>query len=255
MASATYTTNVVIIRKTKLSESDLILDMISEDCELIRAVAKSARKPGNTFSNRLDLFNVARITCAKCKNLDIIRECKLIESHNNIRLDLQRQSCASAICELIWRVTWDGSVNENIFDFVVKTLDLLNATESPHDVILCAALLKLLAWEGFRPAVDECCRCQNNILDPSLRFSYSDGGVICNNCSLSETDPFDHVGNLQIAEMSVLIKMRYEDILARSEDFFFTSKNLRIVDRMIQYYVGYTLKSLKIYSTLRNSVS
>ena len=78
-SSRTYVSDVLVVHKTKLSESDLILDLLTPEGTIIRAVAKSARKPGNTFSNRLDLFNVAHVCIDRTKNLHIIREAKYVQ--------------------------------------------------------------------------------------------------------------------------------------------------------------------------------
>ncbi len=255
MASATYTRDAFVIRKTKLSESDLIIDMISDDANLIRAVAKSARKPGNSFSNRLDLYNVAHITCAKCKRLDIVRECKLIESHNNVRSDFKKQIIAASICEFAWRATWDGNVHENLFDFLIKTIDLLDKEDDADHLLLVAALLKLLALEGFRPSLDRCSKCSKKIETSQCVFSYQDGGVICNDCSSSNDMSVDLLSARELSEMRFLLSKKYEDILEFRNELYCADRLLAIVDKMIHFHVGYQLRALKVYYSTRNFVS
>ena len=50
MGERTRNDRVVVLRKTKLGESDLILTLLSSDGSQIRAVAKGARKPKSPFS-------------------------------------------------------------------------------------------------------------------------------------------------------------------------------------------------------------
>jgi DNA repair protein RecO (recombination protein O) len=254
VASPSYSTDVVVIRKTKLSESDLILDMVSAQATLIRAVAKSARKPGNTFSNRLDLFNIAHITCAKCKSLDIIRECSLIEQHDHIRTHLPSQTAASAIAELVWRLTWDGDVNDHLFDFLVKTFSLLDKSTNDHQVILQAALLKLLALSGLRPALNKCCKCETDINTTRCKFSYIDGGAICQSCFIGDNVRFDIIDSSQLSFMNFLLSSKYEDILCNLKGTELNNSVLRIVDRWIQFHVGYRLKALELYYSFSNSI-
>lgn len=47
MASPTYRCNALVLKKTKLGESDLILTCLKDDGSQLRAVAKGARKPTN----------------------------------------------------------------------------------------------------------------------------------------------------------------------------------------------------------------
>ena len=55
MASATYTARAIVLRKTKLGESDLIVTLLAQDGSQARAVAKGARKPSSPFAARLEL--------------------------------------------------------------------------------------------------------------------------------------------------------------------------------------------------------
>ena len=61
MASPTYTARALVLRKTKLGETDLVLTLLAEDGSQMRAVAKGARKPANAFSARLELYSVVDV--------------------------------------------------------------------------------------------------------------------------------------------------------------------------------------------------
>lgn len=54
--SRTYRTKVLVLDKTKLKETDLILTMLDERGRQVRAVAKGARKPGGRLAARCELF-------------------------------------------------------------------------------------------------------------------------------------------------------------------------------------------------------
>ena len=59
MARPTYTTRAIVIKKTKLGESDLILTLLAQDGAQLRVIAKGARKPQSPFASRLELFAVS----------------------------------------------------------------------------------------------------------------------------------------------------------------------------------------------------
>lgn len=226
MACKNYNADVVVIHKTKLAESDLILDMISADGELIRGVAKSARKPGNTFSNRLDLFNVAHINLARTKNLHIIRECKLIETYPAVHGNFYLQSCAGAIAELVWRISWDGAVNPRMFDFLQKSFELINENPAKANLLAVAGCFKVLALEGYKP----------NMEGEGAYFSCAEGGI---------TD--DEDGAFEISDyakglIKYLLASTYEEIAALDE--YQLDETIYILDIWIQYFIGYVLKSL-----------
>ena len=53
--SRTYRTKVLVLDKTKLKETDLILTMLDERGRQVRAVAKGARKPGGRLAARCEI--------------------------------------------------------------------------------------------------------------------------------------------------------------------------------------------------------
>ena len=56
MARRTRRLKALVLGRTKLSEQDLILTLLSEEGEQVRAVAKGARKPGGRLASRVELF-------------------------------------------------------------------------------------------------------------------------------------------------------------------------------------------------------
>ena len=110
MAQATYTARAIVLRKTKLGESDLIVTLLAEDGAQLRAVAKGARKPQSTFAARLELYSVADVLCAKGRSLDIVKEARLVESNERLRRDLEHAACAAPMAELLDREQELGEV-------------------------------------------------------------------------------------------------------------------------------------------------
>ena len=73
MAQPTYTERALVLRRTKLGESDLILTMLADDGSLAKAVAKGARKPKSSFAARTEPLCVADLLCARGRSLDIVK--------------------------------------------------------------------------------------------------------------------------------------------------------------------------------------
>lgn len=61
MAADTYSLQALVLRKTKLGETDLIVTLLAQDGRQVRAVAKGARKPNSSFASRLEIFR--KSTC------------------------------------------------------------------------------------------------------------------------------------------------------------------------------------------------
>ncbi len=88
----------IVLDRTKLGESDLILDLLADDGSRRRAVAKGARRPGGRLAARVELFCEADLLLARGRSLDTICEASLTEPHRAIRGDYERVCAASAVC-------------------------------------------------------------------------------------------------------------------------------------------------------------
>ncbi len=246
-SSPTYVCDVVVFHKTRISENDLVLDMVADTGEIVRAVAKSARKPGNTFSNRLDLFNVAHICVAKTKSIDIIREAILVEHFDELRSDIQLLAAASTVSEILWRLTFDGEANPVMFDFISKTLKLLNDDPEMSKVLMIAASFKLLSLEGFKPSLKLCAECLSEVKFESdyVTFSPSSGGALCRNCDPGGLD--FPVSSKTIQLIGWLINSTYEEILEHRN---LVGKRVyemgKVLKKWTQYHVNCNLKSLDL---------
>ena len=160
MARPTYRARVLVIRKTKLGETDLILTMLAEDGSQLRAVAKGARKPSGAFASRLELFCEADVLLVRGKSLDIVKEARLICGNAQVRESLERASAASVMVELLDRATQPDLPSPKLFPMTHAALAALAAANVAHAPAICAAhLLKTFAFAGVRPTLAECSLC------------------------------------------------------------------------------------------------
>lgn len=189
--SRTYSKQVIVLRKTKLGESDLILTLLAADGSQLRAVAKGARKPSNTFSSRLELYSVAEVLCSVGRNLDIIKEARLIAGHAGLRNDIERSMGAAPMVELLDRVVQQGLVGPKLFDMTHAAFDSLERVPIQKAPSITAAhLLKAFAFSGIKPSFTVCAACgeEVNIENEAstLHLSYREGGMLCNQCGAVE---------------------------------------------------------------------
>ena len=101
MAGArTYHARALVLDRTKLGETDLILTLLAQDGRQLRCVAKGARKPGGRLAARVELFCECDFLIARGRSLDVVSEAGLVDAHSRLRGDLARVSAASAVCEV-----------------------------------------------------------------------------------------------------------------------------------------------------------
>ena len=74
-----YPLRALVLRKTKLGETDLILTLLSEDGRQVRAVAKGLRKPGSRFGGRLEPYSVVDLLLHTGRSLEVVTEARTVE--------------------------------------------------------------------------------------------------------------------------------------------------------------------------------
>ncbi len=213
-AGRNYHASVLVLKKTKLGEADLILTMLAGDGSLVKAVAKSARKPTSSFATRLDLFCESEVMLVRGSNLDIAREPRLLKSHDYVRTNVAASYAASPILDCLAQVALPDLPVEHLYAMSVAALaHFEDAAEEQMPAITAAFLVKLFALLGIRPVLDHCISCGVSFGDgvkmrqscptfaPSpneanetdtqqlVGFSFSDGGYVCDACGNS----FDRV--------------------------------------------------------------
>jgi DNA repair protein RecO (recombination protein O) len=97
------TTNAILLRKRKLSDTSLIVSWCTESLGCIETVAKGARRPKSVFAGRLDLFFEVEIQIRRSRksNLHTLTEAVLRNPFRGIRQNYLRMQAASYFVELI----------------------------------------------------------------------------------------------------------------------------------------------------------
>lgn len=245
MASKTYHEHIIVLKKTKLKESDLIVTMLAEDGRQVRAVAKGARKPTSSFASRMELFTASDVLLVVGRNLEIVKEARIVSTHAALRSDLTLTACAAPIAELLEKTTQADLPVPRLFDMTQSAFDRLgHASGLTAPLLTCAYLLKCVSLLGFRPSMDACVECGDNPFrgNPvTVGFSAPLGGVLCEDCA---ADRDIVVLDAQIARWCVaLLNARFDEVLAYEVDASTTAALLRFIHGWIREYIG-NLKSM-----------
>lgn len=182
MAKA-YNERCIVLRHTKLGETDVIVTMLASDGSQVRAVAKGLRKSGNRIGARLELFCEADLLLHEGKSLDIVREVKTVATNAAIRDELERTASASVAAELVEKLGRDGVVlGERMYAMSAAALRAMADHPARQSVLIAAAFLfKAMAMQGFAPAVRECALCGSPIKHVQA-FDVGYGGALCDAC-------------------------------------------------------------------------
>lgn len=185
--AGTYRARCLVLKKTKLGETDTILTMLASDGRQVRAVAKGLRKPGNRIGARLEPFSVADVLFHRGRSLDIVGEARSVQTNAEIREDLLKTAAADVMAELLEKITRDGAlVGDRVFPLTTTALLAIAAGSPEQAGLFCATwLFKAMGMQGFRPAIRSCALCgrQLGADGPMARFDVSAGGALCADCA------------------------------------------------------------------------
>lgn len=149
--SRTYRTKVLVLDKTKLKETDLILTMLDERGRQVRAVAKGARKPGGRLAARCELFCTVDMLLAHGRSLDVVSQAELMEAPLGVAPDYETTCAASAIAEVARVCSFEDAEDPFTFAITQRALALVGSgLDTAHmDLLVAAYVFKLLSHVGL----------------------------------------------------------------------------------------------------------
>ncbi|MCL2136255.1 MAG: DNA repair protein RecO [Coriobacteriia bacterium] len=194
---------IIVLKKTKLAEMDLIITGFTESGHQIKTVVKGGRKPGSRRGSHLELFSVSQVLVYQGRSsLTTLSEVELVKSHSGCRVDIEHSSAAAALAELVEVITRDADFEPRLFLLLDASLDAIENTPIDGlEMVTAAAILKIVSQIGFQPSLDSCVICGRERSQEApgqgpkspaaedessrarrFRFSFAQGGLVCYDC-------------------------------------------------------------------------
>ncbi len=247
MAVRTYPLRALVLRRTKLGESDVIVTLLSSQGSQVRAVAKGARKPTSSFASRLEVYAECDLLLSQGKTLDLVKEARLVQAHEYLRTTLDPMQAAAPMVELLDRTTQAGLEDDRLYDMTSTALSALEGLDEERlSSITAAHLLKTLAMLGFLPRFDMCVCCGEHqdlaSMGDRIAFSLIDGGIVCSRCRTdSETILFERQ---VLMWAQALLFSPFSEIREMPLENRIVFEILRFLQLWVKQHIGVNLKSL-----------
>jgi DNA repair protein RecO (recombination protein O) len=184
-----YREQGVVLRTHKLGEADRIVVLLTQGAGKVRAIAKGVRRTTSRFGGRLEPFSHVDLALHRGRNLDIITQVEVVRMFKALRSDYDLVTAGTAMLEAIDQVAEEHEPSVRLFLLLVRGLRALDAAPRDPSLVLDAFLLKLMAVEGYRPALGACAACGGP--GPHARFSTARGGALCASCRSGAESPLD----------------------------------------------------------------
>jgi DNA repair protein RecO (recombination protein O) len=228
-----YREQGVVLRTWKLGEADRIVVLMTQGQGKVRAVAKGVRKTKSRFGGRLEPFSHVDLSLYRGRELDIVTQAEVITPFRALREDYDRVVAGAAMLEAVDQVAQEREAAVRIYLLLVRALRTLDGAPRDPSVVLDAFLLKLMALEGYRPALAECAGCGRQA--PLRCFSIARGGGLCDRCRSGQESTLDR------ATMPLLAALLGDDLDATAAAVPAPSSR-REAGALVKGYVEYHLE-------------
>jgi DNA repair protein RecO (recombination protein O) len=128
----------ILIRKTLLTDTSLIVHWCTKEHGIIRTAAKGARRPGSPFAGKLDLFYSVDIVWIPSRrgNLHTLKEASVVHYRHGIQQDYLRLLAAAYFATLIEQVAEGDTPVEGLYDLLSRALDWLHDHQPTRKAVL-----------------------------------------------------------------------------------------------------------------------
>jgi DNA repair protein RecO (recombination protein O) len=177
----------VVLRRTVVGESDLVVMLYTRDHGRVSAIARGARSSRKRFGGALGLLVVSEVALGRRTRggeLWGLERATVIIDHSALAADPIVLGHASYALELVRELTPQDTPDPAILELIVALWDALAAGPSP--TALRGFELRLCALLGSGVALDRCVACgRDDELDVGAIFDPGRGGVVCRGCASS----------------------------------------------------------------------
>lgn len=213
--SRTYRTKAIVLDKTKLKETDLILTLLGESGRRIRAVAKGARKPGGRLAARCELCCEVDLLLAHGRNLDVVSQADLLAAPLGAQPSYELLSSASVVAEVAEHCSFEDADDPFVFQITRAVLAEMQEEDAAHlDLLVTAYIFKLLSHVGYRPDYSMCVACGD---EAPTYFSAQAGGVLCASCAATVPGA-EQLDPDTLRWLSALISLRFSELAQTNID-------------------------------------
>ncbi len=239
-----HRTEGIVLKTKEYGEADLIVTFLTKDFGLIHTFAKSPRKTRSRFGSSLEPLSHVRLSFWGKENTSLPRltQSDIITSFQGIRESYDCFLRISELLEIILICLPERDISHNAFGFFLMALGEVESG-CLNPLLLLAMKIKLLKITGFVPKLSGCARCGAS----GRTFYFSDGAVICDDCSTSGGD-MQNLSPGAIRLYDCLTKWTLEKMSRVKPNDVLIIELTSVIDSHVKYYISREKKMFQVGS-------
>src|SRR5699024_2790382 len=174
-------TEGIVLSEIRFKETSKILNIYTRNFGKISVMARGAYRPKSQLVANTQPFSHNEYLLHKGRSFYYLNQGTIINSFYNMREKVERFLYGFYILELVEKSVTEEEKNETIFLLLLKGLKILSHLEEEFEKFAVSFGLKYISFLGYRPHINNCVICGNTDYR-RIKFSYLEGGIICDNC-------------------------------------------------------------------------
>lgn len=174
--------NAIILRSRDYKEADQLLTVYTREQGKLTVQVRGVKKQNSKLRGGILLFSQAELVVTAGKAFPIVIGASTITSFASLRSDFARMSYAGYAAELLDQVISEGHADEELYLFMLQTLQLLEFID-PWIAVRYLEL-KVLERQGYVLNVKYCQKCGAKLSGDTHRGVY--GGLLCKRCAYED---------------------------------------------------------------------
>lgn len=171
----------LVIRHTPVGEMDELLYLLTAEQGKITISGRGVRSIRNQHAAAVQLFAYSTFLLEKPKKNYYIRDSFYIESFVGIRDDMEKLALATYLCDIATEFALENTPDPSLMQLTLNSLYAIAYRSIPLWQIKAAYELRVMADEGFAPALFACGLCGEELSDGGY-LDVMNGRVLCKSC-------------------------------------------------------------------------
>lgn len=225
----------IVLKELRYKDTSKILTIYTKEHGKVSVMARGAYRANSQLMSTTQVFAYSEYHFNMGRGLIFLNQADLINSFYSIREIMERVTYGYYMLELVEKSLPEEQENEKIFLLLEKGLRILSKLDKNFLQFIIAYEIKFISFLGYKPNLERCVSCNNSNLN-NIRFSISQGGIICSDCF--NIDPFAIYLNSETYE--TMYKLLYIP-LERTDEIISTNDS---IDKLHEILVKYILRNI-----------
>ena len=178
-----YSVEGIVLRHADYRENDRMLTLLTPH-RRVDALSRGCKRPKSPLLPGSEVFVLANYELVTTKNHAIVASCLLRDSFYDLRLDIDKLSCAAYMANICEATVQPDENAQRPFLLLARALGYLSYRDYAPRAVLCAFLLHYAVAMGYKPRLNHCVVCGQAIAPGAgALLDIEQGGVICPACA------------------------------------------------------------------------